>query len=133
MSFIICSPSLSDVMNCFSSLFWIQYSLIHYIFFPFWHIQSFFNVINWIKIIIQLWLGYEVLLIKKKKIVTSSVIYLQHNLFLKDIRLLFKPISYLRSYFSITLPPILCRNCCWIMESIKTNGSIGTGKVLETK
>ena len=37
VSFIIHSLSLFDVMNLFSSLFWIHYLLIYYIFLPFSH------------------------------------------------------------------------------------------------
>ena len=56
--FIICSLSLFNVMNLFSSLFWIRYLLIHYIFLPFSHMDSFYylNVMNRIKIINRAWL-----------------------------------------------------------------------------
>ena len=43
VSFIICSLLLFDtyVMICFSSLVWIYYLLIHYIFLPFSHMDLF--------------------------------------------------------------------------------------------
>ena len=47
---IICSLSLFNVITCFSSLFWICYLLIHYIFLLFSYMESFhYFLMQWIE------------------------------------------------------------------------------------